>query len=358
MPLQEFREFLHLFLCDGDELTRVGMLLLHLAPDGDRVAAIDPSCYRAELLLDFVCRPEFPPAKVEKERGIILQELGMYRDSPGSRLSENLLRALFVRHPARIDIGGTPASVRAIRRTDLEACHAAYYAPSNLCLVVVGNTSLGEVLEAAGRKVPGSRRPRPPHRLPAEPATPARRKLSARMDVAQPQFLLGFKDPEPAARGLPLLRRRMAVGMALGMLLDRSAPLYQALYDDGLIDEDFSAGYAGDRGFAYAAMGGKAPHPEALRRRLLEGLSRARREGFPPGALERAKRKSLGGYLCLFDRPQSLAASLASAHFLDIPILDYPRLLRAFRIEEAESALVEVLDEKHHAFSVVWPKRA
>ena len=86
-------------------------------------------------------------------------------------------------------------------------------------------------------------------------------------------------------------------------------------------------------------------------------IARARREGFPPGALERAKRKSLGGYHRLFDHPQALAASLASAHFLDLPILRYPELLEAFRLEEAEAALAEILDEGHHALSVVWPRR-
>ncbi len=309
-----------------------------------------------DLLLDFVFHPPFPPAKVEKERGIILQELRMYRDSPSSRLSENLGRALYRKHPVRVDVGGTLASVRAIRRDDLVACHDAFYAPSNTCLVAVGALRMDDLLDIASRRVPARRRPRPPHVLPREPAAVCRRRTSARLDVAQPQLLLGFKDPHPPAEGPAMLRRRIAVGLCLSLMFDRAASLYGTLYDAGLIDEDFGGGYTAERGFAYAAVGGKTRDPEGLSRRLLKGMAEARRRGFRAEDLARAKRKSLGGFIRLFDHPQALAPAMAAAHFLGLPLLDYPKYLEACGMDAVRAALDGPLAEEGHAVSIVWPR--
>lgn len=321
------------------------------------VSAPDRWTENLDLLLDFTLHPPFPPQKVEKERGIILQELAMYRDSASSRLTEMLQGALYRRHPVRIDIGGTPTSVRAIRRRHLLACHAAYYVPSNLCLVVVGDVSLRRVLAIARKHVPSRRRRRPPHLLPREPDAVRRRRVEARLDITRPRLLMGFKDAEPPADGRAALARRIQVSLCLGQLFDRSAPLYQSLYADGLIDEDFGAAYGADRGFAYAALGGQTRDPIRLHRRVLEGLAKARREGFPEADLDRAKRKSLGSWIRLFDNPHALAPALASAHFQGLPLEDFPDLLKACPAVEVAAVLDNLLTEARHALAIAWPKR-
>ena len=308
------------------------------------------------LLLDFVFHPPFPPDKVEKERGIIQQELRMYRDSPASRLTEGLHQALYQRHPVRIDIGGTRASVRAIRRRDLVACHRAFYAPANMCLVAVGDLRMEDLLEASSGRVPRRGGRRALHALPREPSTVRRVRASARLEVAQPQALIGFKDPRPAASGPSLLSRRIAVGLCLSLLFDRTAPLYQFLYGEGLIDEDFGAAYLADRRFGYGAVGGKTKDPEGLRLKVLEALARARQEGFREKDMALTKKKALGSYIRLFDSPQGLASSVLSAHFLGVPLFDYPRRLAACGAGDLSVALEECLSTDRHALSVIWPK--
>ncbi len=308
------------------------------------------------LLLGFVLHPPFAPDKVEKERGIILQEVRMYLDSPGSRLSENLHQILLKRHPARLDIAGTVSSVKAISPADLRACHNAYYHPSNLCLVAVGDLRMKDLLRAVRDSVPTRRGSRPRHVLPSEPLRPAGRRISRRMEVSQPQFLMGFKDPAPAASGLPLLERRIAAGLCLALLFDRSADLHQELYESGLIDEEFAAGYLAERGFAYAAVGGQTRDPQKLEARILEGIAQARRQGFRREDLERARRKALGSWIRVLDAPQALASAALAAHFQQVALEDYAERLRACSMAEVEALRDRILDPGQLAVSVILPK--
>ena len=305
------------------------------------------------LLLSFVTRPPFPPEKVEKERGIILQEVRMYLDSPGSRLSENLHQALFRRHPARLDIAGTVASVKAIRRHDLLACHGAFYRPSNLCLVASGDLGMRELLDIVREKVPARRQARPRHLLPAEPPLPAKRRISRRMEVSQPQLLMGFKDPDPVARGDALLDRRIAAGLCLALLFEPSAELHRELYESGLIDDDFSSGYASERGFAYAAVGGQTRDPRRLERLVLKGIAKA---VFRETDLRRAKRKALGHWIRMTDSSQALASAALAAHFQGVDLEGYPARLAACGLAEVEAVREGLLRPGRMAVSVLLPK--
>ena len=87
-----------------------------------------------KLLLEFVSTPYFTEESVEKERGIIDQEIGMNLDSPDSMIFDNLMEALYHQHPIRVPILGTRESIREITPEVLHACHRAFYAPSNMLL--------------------------------------------------------------------------------------------------------------------------------------------------------------------------------------------------------------------------------
>ncbi len=309
------------------------------------------------LLVGFVTKPPFPADKVEKERGIIVQEVRMYLDSPGSRLSENLHQALFRRHPARLDIAGTVSSVKAIRRNDLAACHRAFYRPSNLCLVAVGDLRMKDLLATLRREIPAGRLRRPPHRLPAEPSRPARRRIAKRMEVSQPQLLMGFKDPKPAKGGRQLLDRRIAAGLCLALLFDHAAELHQALYESGLIDEDFTSGYASERGFAYAAVGGQTRDPRKLERLILKCIAKAAKAGFHAEDLERARRKALGNWIRILDVPQSLSSAALTAHFQGVRLEEYPARLRACSMSQVEALRDEMLKPGQLAISTILPRK-
>lgn len=113
-------------------------------------------CWREnlELLLRFVSTPYFTEESVEKERGIIAQEIRMYEDSADSKMYENLFSALFAHHPIRVPIAGTVESIQAITAETLTECHRAFYTPANMMLCVAGPVDPRAVADAAQRSLP------------------------------------------------------------------------------------------------------------------------------------------------------------------------------------------------------------
>ena len=174
------------------------------------------------------------------------------------------------------------------------------------------------------------------------------------MEVSQPQLLMGFKDPAPAKHGTALLDRRIAAGLCLALLFDPSANLHQELYQSGLIDDDFSSGYASERGFAYAAVGGQTRDPGRLERLILRGIAKAR---FREEDLVRSRRKALGNWIRVLDQPQGLASAALTAHFQGIVLEDYPARLKACSMTEVEALREELLQPGRTAVSTILPKK-
>ena len=93
------------------------------------------------ILLDFVQKPYFTDENVDKEQGIIGQEIGMYDDDPGWQLMMSFLGAMFSEHPVRVDIAGTVESIAKIDKETLYTCYNTFYHPSNMCLFVIGDVT-------------------------------------------------------------------------------------------------------------------------------------------------------------------------------------------------------------------------
>lgn len=312
-----------------------------------------------DLLIDFVSEPYFTDENVEKEKGIIEQELRMYHDSPGWRVQSNLLQAMYQRHPLRVDIGGTVESIRRIDKETLYRCYRTFYHPSNMVLFAVGEVEPGAVIEQVAARI-GRRFQQPQGEIrrlyPEEPAAVGDRWVSDRLVVSQPIFRLGFKDRRIGLTASQQLEKELLTELALEALFGKGSPLYQELYEEGLIDETFHAGYEGDRDYGYTVIGGETRDPRRLHERLLRGIDQARRGGIAGADFERVRRSMEGAYLRLFDRPDWLAFTFNSLHFRGIDLFEYPRLLRRLDADAASARLMEHLDPEASVVSVIEPK--
>ena len=100
-----------------------------------------------EYLLDYVQEPYFTDENVEKEKGIIEQEIRMYQDDPYSRLYEGILYNSFIEHPIKYPIIGNVESIHSITKEDLYTCYHTFYHPSNMMVVVTGRVDPKEVID-------------------------------------------------------------------------------------------------------------------------------------------------------------------------------------------------------------------
>lgn len=100
-----------------------------------------------EYLLDYVQSPYFTDENVEKEKGIIIQEIKMYQDDPGSVLFESIIKNTFVNHPMKEPIIGNIESVISTTKEDLYTCYNTFYHPSNMFVVITGNVEPDKIIE-------------------------------------------------------------------------------------------------------------------------------------------------------------------------------------------------------------------
>ena len=184
------------------------------------------------ILLSFVSVPYFTQESVDKERGIIGQEIRMVEDTPDWRVYTNLLECLYHSSPARVAIAGTVESIAEITPETLYACHKAFYDPANMMLCVVGDVKPDEIAAIAEEILPESRGEVIERDYGQEEMRVVEKFRREAMEVSMPQFLVGFKCP-PAADGAALMRQDIIADIACDILLGDSSPLYQRLYDKG-----------------------------------------------------------------------------------------------------------------------------
>src|SRR5690606_17249084 len=311
-----------------------------------------------DRLLDFVQAPHFTPEGVQKEIGIIEQEIRMYQDQPRHRLGMNLLEALYHAHPVRIDIAGTVESIRRIDPETLYACYDTFYHPSNMAVFVVGDVDPEAVLAQVEADVgPRGYAPRPPvERLyPEEPPGVAQDRVEAVLPAARPLYALGFKDAGAPAGGPAWLRRDVVTSLVLAAALGKSSRLYQELYDADLVDDGFGARYQAGPGYGHSVIGGETRDPDELHRRLMEGLARLAGEGLAEEDLRRVQRQAVGEFVQFFDSLEFIANGFLYYHFLGASLFAYLDQLQEVTVEEANRRLREHFDPDRAAVSIVRP---
>ncbi|MBI3097816.1 MAG: insulinase family protein [Planctomycetes bacterium] len=331
-------------------------------------ACTDHVAESLKLLGELVAVPHFTRESVDREREIIAQELKMYLDLPDVQIVQHALTALYRRHPVRIDIGGTLESIAAITPEVLTQCHGAFYDPSNLRAIVVGDVEAEAAAEALSEglsRSAGTRRAGAAEEgsglsarkilrdLPPEPSALDASSREARMDVARPKFLLAIKDARPPGPGERCARRELATELALDLVLGKGAPLYTRLYESALIDDSFGASYTAHPTFGFTFCGGDTDEPERLADALRAGWKKAAREGVKTRDLRRAKRKMLGRWLRMLDGGESTALFCFASQTLGVDPFHWPRRMRRVSRDEVVQRIRDLAREERQAVAVV-----
>ncbi len=310
------------------------------------------------ILVDFVQRPYFTDANVEKEKGIIGQEIKMYEDNPNWRVYFGLLKALYGKFPVAIDIAGTVESIAKITKEDLYDCYNTFYHPSNMVLFVIGPvdpaTVMSFVQENQAKK---SYQGQPPvaRFLPQLPAHPDQRKVEAHLSLSQPRILFGFKETliTPDAD----IRHRHEAAMEIWMdgILGKGSDLYYSLIDEGLTDMGFGSDYELTSWYGHSMIGGNSDKPMELAERVKSALFEAARIGMPEVDFVRTKKKAIGRFMALLDSPQGIANVYTSQKLRGIDLFTYLSVLEETTLDDVNRAIKMHVKDDQFAMSVVWP---
>lgn len=307
------------------------------------------------LLLEFVSTPYFTEESVEKERGIIDQEIGMNEDAPDSVVFENLVQAMYARHPIRVPILGTGETIRQITPEVLYRCHRAFYAPGNMLLCVVGDVEPEAVARIAEQQLGREALPVGKKQKDwAEPMTCPRPEITAKMEVAMPMFNLAFKC-EPLGTGDGAIREEMVADLAAEALFGESSELYLKLYEEGLIDSSFGGGFETIDGCAMLLCSGDSEDARAVREAILAQAEKLTREGLPEEDYLRMKRSALGRRIRGLDSFDATCFRVCAYHFSDFDYFRFPEIYRQITAEEIIAFLARVVKRERCCLSIMEP---
>lgn len=311
-----------------------------------------------EILLDFVRRPYFTKESVQKEQGIIGQEIRMYDDDGEWRVQFNLLQALYHNHPVRIDIAGTVESIAEIDDQLLYRCYRTFYNLNNMVLCVSGNFDIDAVLRVADRVIKPDEKPVEIERRHVdEPESICKPLVEQKFAVAAPLFQFGFKG----CGGNPRenLKNQILDEILAEIIAGDASPLYRRMYDAGIINSTFGSEIMAGRDYMCAIFSGESREPERVADEIKAEVARMRREGVDKKMFELCRRATYGRYIGMYTRTASVAGLMSAVYFagmddmyalLDIVANATPdqmneRLQIAFNPEKSALSIVRPLDE-------------
>lgn len=307
------------------------------------------------LLLHFVSTPYFTEESVQKEQGIIGQEIGMNADNPDTRIFESLMQSMYENHPIRNPILGTVESIAKITPQVLKAAHKAFYRPENMLLCVVGDVDGEAVCRIAEETLPASQ----PVQVTRQTDFPEKiscqeDSIACKMDVAMPTFQLGFKCEAPQY-GEEGVRQEMVADLAAELLFGESSALYLQMYQEGLIDSSFGGGFETIKNMGVLTASGDSFDAFAVRDRILAEAQRMLAEGLDEKAFHRIKRSTLGRRMRDLDSFDSLCFRTCAYHFSGYDYFDFPALYGDIQSEEVAQFIRKVVTAERCCVSVIYP---
>ena len=312
-----------------------------------------PQCL--DLLLEFVSTPYFTDETVQKEQGIIGQEIDMNRDNPDTQIFEMLMENMYENHPIRVPILGRRETIAKITPETLTACHKAFYRPDNMLLCIVGDVDAEEVRRITENRLgipvlpPVTRVRRWEEKMICK--TPYAEKA---MDVAMPMFHLGFKC-ESWEPGEEATRRELTAELAAEALFGESSPLYQSLYEQGLIDTSFGGGFETIDGMALFTASGDSNDPRAVVDAILARAKELAETGLDGQDFLRMKRSALGRRIRSLDSFDATCYRICAYHLSGFDYFNFPAIYQNITAEDVCDFLKTSITEARMSLSVIYP---
>lgn len=306
------------------------------------------------ILLDFVTHPYFTKETVEKEQGIIGQEITMYYDVPGWMSTFNLLKCLYKNHPVRIDIAGTVESISHITDKLLYDCYDTFYNLNNMALAVVGNVDVESVLSVCDEVLKKSADVKIERAFEPEPREIVKSYEEYHLSVGMPVFSFGYK--EECKTPMRTVKELVEMNVLLEILAGETSPLYTGLFEKGLINSSFSKEYFVGNGYESVIFDGESNNAGEVAEAIKAEVENLRKNGFSDERFEAARRSLYGKEIMSYNDIDGVANSIIASYFGGFGAFDALDVYKNVKKSDIEKLLSEKLDEKYSALSVVKSK--
>ncbi len=344
---------------DGDAFSKYAKT----GASANAFTSFDRTCYlfscsdkfyeNLDILLNFVQSPYFTEATVQKEQGIIGQEIRMYDDSPGWRVMFNMLEAMYHCHPVRIDIAGTVESIAEINAELLYKCYETFYNPANMFICIAGNVDTERVLNQIEKSIKNKKPVEITRGAFNEPDCVVSNYVEQKLAVSMPMFCLGFK--QKIASPYRRLKSKVCVNLLLDIICGDASPLYARLMNEGLINDDFDCEYFYGNGYAAVIFEGESYSPERVAEEIKAEIERLRNEGIDKKLFSAIKSGAYGNMIRKFNSVEALATQLTECAMCDYDLFEEIRLLKTASYDDVMKRL-DVFCNENAVLSVIKPK--
>lgn len=322
-------------------------------------SATDHIYKSTETLLNFVQEPYFTEETVNKEKGIIGQEITMYDDQPDWRLYFGAIENMYHNHPVKIDIAGTIESIDGITAEHLYTCYNTFYHPSNMLLFVIGAVDPVEMMafieDNQNKKT--FQKPTDLKRLfDEEPTNVAEKERVLHMDVQKPKVYVGLKAKQVDLSGEEMLKHELAVQIGVECLFGRASSFYTDVYENGLIDESYGYDFSLENGYGFTLIGSDSEQPEQLAKLIKEKLAQSEQENlFTSEDVERIKRKKIGFFLRALNSIEFIANQFTRYKFNDMNLFDVVPVLETITVKDIVNAFKTIQGEEQQTVFTIMP---
>ena len=301
--------------------------------------------------MDYVQNPYFTEENINKERGIIEQEISMYNDDPSQAIYMNLLNILYHKNPIKIDIAGTKESIAEINEKTLYTVYNNFYVPENMVIMACGDFNPEELLENIKKRIilkPSNTKITRVYE--EEPNTIVEKKRTRKMAVSIPAFMIGYKDKIPEK---DIMKKDIALQILSEIILGKSSKLYKRLYDEKLISTGLGFSYEYGRSFAHCIIQGMTEEPERVIEEIKNEIEFFKARGINDEDFERIKKKIYGEAVIDFDEPSIIVSQSLERYFNGIEPFAFFEEYESIRKEDLLNVLKEVFDEDKKAVSII-----
>lgn len=303
-------------------------------------------------LMDYVQHPYFTDENVEKEKGIIGQEIMMYDDYPEWKVYLNTLEAMYHEHPVKLDITGTIETISHIDKDILYKCYNTFYNPANMAMVICGDFEPEKLLEEIKKRLIEKKANGEIKRIyPEEPESIVKEKTEQKMDVSEPLFTIGIKDK--VATPKEKVKKHLAIEILLNMLIGKSSKLYQELYNKGMLFVTPGVDYEFSRDYAHILITGQSKYPEQVYDLFKNAVNELKENGIDLEEFERVKKMLYGSFIKEYDEPGDIARMFIADFFKGINSFEYLEEIATINEQYVEQMLKEVFVDNKMVLSVI-----
>lgn len=306
-----------------------------------------------EILLDFVQSPYFTKETVDKEQGIIGQEISMYDDSPSWMLMFDLLAAMYHNHPVKINICGTKQSISEITPELLYYCYDVFYNPANMFICVCGNVDAEHIFDMCDKLLKDKKPVSVDKCRESEPYEVAKRITKRKMPIAKPLVSIGFKEKCET----PLLNAKDAViyDTVRSMIFDSNSEFANNLIEEGIVGSKYDSEMF--QGFDHLAtiVSAETDDPDKFFEKIKQRVDYLHRNGLDKSDFERNKKHGYGSLVRVFDDVECTSMCMVDAAVNEHNIFDAARAYEQITFEDVQAAFEKYFNTDNCSLSIIEP---